>query len=1216
MATFSFGTGITPGAPGTYINERVGNIAAAGISSFSTTYMLVETDEDVPVTRFPFNSPIPVSSLDDYKVLVGGIPSATIPRLSYNCVNSYFLNAQVGDLRVVRVGTPNQIVEIELLPSGTKISSSGLPSSLQAGDVVYAQILLNGLKLVAGDGSTGYTEDGEWLGVPVVIPVDYISGDAVNNRKISAAIASAIAAAIESNPSVRSAIYVRDFGLANDLLPSSNSENGYVTIAATTYDGNVSVVTEQFPVGAQAVFMQNTYEVNNIVGLQNNLERVPQDYIQCIYTAFDGQTDQGYLITPTAYAQFDAAGRSAVGAAAAAHCQDGNFKWMALADAGPFLVTDINRFKEYTPHQPAADLVTGNQYLVDNAIYKWIGGDVTYDRLRHQTLVPGYDPKVAVQESVETVAIDEKVGLLDSASFVVTATPNANDGIFTLDPTSVWPVGYQIQKVTLSGLGADFLPLSPSGDAVEVYIVAPPYDSAVYGPYPSGGDDQPQVVFIAETSADAVSVLTEVTALGGTNYVTLPPADCFFVAGIPSGSTANATYELAAWDLPVNINGQTSNLVQNISGAAAAVNTLHLPGTLQASTQDYRLSFVSRTFLDPSGSISSCSVAAYSGSANFECEAHGLVNGQKVYFTQAILNGVTVLFKATASSSTNAYYVRVIDSNNFILATSSSNYLAGSFVLYPGTPSISTTPSILYTALRGGLTTAVNLSELTTFPFIRGRKYGFATGTILDQACSNIAIVNDSDNPKVSIQLNTSSLVLGNERIFPYGETSSAGWLPEFNLVEPGGTAVNPIDNYICTPTVDQSYASEAYFVPVIDAIYGGDYAADEDAISGSLSAQSAYVVACGLSGISDGVEVQNAISKLSGVYFDVVSATVDAVAPDGTTPVVAGDRIAVVFSGSNYSWVVVPADSLGGDLSSVAHVCYGSQVELALTQEQTVPQALWLFDGITSTEIIDSALRGIGFAGEPQATFVEAGVDNVNRLYEDSKNYFNGFGFIAFYGPYVLNSAGQYIPPTPYVAGVATRRYRAEGFQFPPAGTKYQLADAVGVQISVNSAQQNLLNPDGCNVLRSLPGYPDSAVFIWGGRTRINKAVANQRKFQFVNTRVIQNVVYGSLRSAFDDQIFTVVDGFGVVFNQIVSVGNSVLNQLYIAGALYGARPSDAFQVICDDRINTSENLENGIVNVKVFDVPVPTLERIEIDLIRVSIGQMNNELISQGLG
>jgi phage tail sheath protein FI len=173
-----------------------------------------------------------------------------------------------------------------------------------------------------------------------------------------------------------------------------------------------------------------------------------------------------------------------------------------------------------------------------------------------------------------------------------------------------------------------------------------------------------------------------------------------------------------------------------------------------------------------------------------------------------------------------------------------------------------------------------------------------------------------------------------------------------------------------------------------------------------------------------------------------------------------------------------------------------------------------------------------------------------------------------------------------------------------------------VGVQIPINSAQQNLLNPDGCNAIRTLPGYPQTAVFIWGGRTRVNAADAQQRLYQFVNTRVIMNVVYGSLRNAFDSQIFNVIDGFGVVFNQIISIGNSVLNQLYVKGALFGARPSDAFQVICDRRINTAENLENGIVNAKVFVTPVPTLERIQIDLIRVAIGQMQNELDMQGLG
>jgi hypothetical protein len=289
----------------------------------------------------------------------------------------------------------------------------------------------------------------------------------------------------------------------------------------------------------------------------------------------------------------------------------------------------------------------------------------------------------------------------------------------------------------------------------------------------------------------------------------------------------------------------------------------------------------------------------------------------------------------------------------------------------------------------------------------------------------------------------------------------------------------------------------------------------------------------------------------------------------------------------------------------------------MVFTPEQAVPVSLWRFDAITSTEIIDNALRGVGFNGVPQAEFVEAGVDNVNRLLTDSQLYGNPFGFIAYYGPYIENGAGQFIPPSPYVTGVAVRRYRAEGYQFPPAGVKYQLRDAQSVQIPVNSSQQNLLNPKGCNVVRTLPGYPDNAVFIWGGRTRLlNPDDAQQKLYQFVNTRVILNVVYGSLRTAFDNQIFNVIDGFNVIYNQIVLIGNSILNQLYVRGALFGAKPSDAFQVICDPRINPPEDLENGIVNAKVFVTPVPTLERIQIDLVRVAIGQMQKELELQGLG
>lgn len=1204
MATFSLGGGTTPGAPGVYINERAGVVANADVANFSTVYMLVETEETVPVTAFPFNTPIPITSLNDFFALIGGsVPEDRIPLLSYNCVNEFFQNSQVGDLRVVRVGTPDQIVEIEILPSGTKQSNAGLPSNFEAGDVVYAQLVINGNRLVAGDGSTGYTSDGEWLGVPVTIPVDYISGDEVNNRRISSAIATAIAEAIESNPSVHSAVYVRDFGLVTSVDPLSNSENAFVAIAGTTFDSNVSVVPLVLPVGAQNVFMQNVYDIQNIVGQQQNLQRVPQDYIQCIDTAFDGQQDQGYLITPTAYAQFDADGRASIGAAAADHCANNNYKWMALADPGPFLVTDVNKYSAYTPHEPAANLVSGLKYLVDNAIYEWTGADVTYDKLTYQALIASPTAETAVTQSktATAVAAGEKIGLLDSAAFEVDTI--VNDKMVVLDVQNYWPVSYQIQEVTFSGATGDIQ--STIGDGGTIFVIAPPYNLAATGDYSFNN------VFFASDAPNAVSVLNEVIAAGGSVNLTSPTNAIDFGG---STGTCNLTYVVPFYSLPQTINGQTSNLLQNTTGAAQYVNTLHLPASLQDATANYRLNFVSRTILNPDASVAG-STGAYTGAAEITCVNHGLENGQKLYFTQAVkTNAGVILFRATTKVSETLYYVKVVDADTFSLAESLTSYTSGSFVTIPsGTTSLVSNPTIFYTKVLGGEATSATLSELSVVPFIRGRKYGLNSGQIASEASvASAAPTPAVTNPEVSIFFNNSLTALGVGLVSPFGENPTAGWLPKLTLTAPGSSSTT-LENWYCTPTVDQNFSSQAFLVPSINPILGGDYEANTTAATGVLDTATLYVTSTGLTVSNTGVDIQLAVGKLVGVYFNVTIAPAGSVAPDGVTPVVVGDRIAVTYNGSSYDWVVVPAT---GDLTAVGQPCYGSQVGLNFTPETTPPSQLWRFDPITSTEIVNDALRGVGFNGVPQAEFIEAGVDNVNRLYTDSQRYFQPFGFIAYYGPYIGNASGQWIPPSPYVTGIALRRYRAEGYQFPPAGVKYQLADAVSAQIPINSAQQNLLNPDGCNAIRTLPGYPTSAVFVWGGRTRVNSADSQQRLYQFVNTRVILNVVYGSLRNAFDSQIFNVIDGFGVAFNQIISVGNSVLNQLYSRGALFGARPSDAFQVICDARINPPSSLENGIINAKVFVTPVPTLERIQIDLIRVAVGQMQNELNAQGLG
>jgi hypothetical protein len=911
------------------------------------------------------------------------------------------------------------------------------------------------------------------------------------------------------------------------------------------------------------------------------------------------------------------------------------------------------------------------------------------------------------------------------------------NGLFDLGTENTWPVTLPIQQVSLTGAstGNDFTNVDVQGGAsginlngTEVYVIAAPKNLALNGAYPENR------ILLATTAAEASNVYNTVVEAGGTEFLAAPPTGSVFIAA-PTGDTAQIAYADAYWDLPQEINGQTSDLVENISGSAAGVNTLHLPATLQDATTSYNLNFVSRTFLNPSTQITSYSgvnlpansefsglVNIVDGSTQFTVLSHGLRTGQRVYFTRPITATVagktSTVVSATTKVGSSPYWVKVVDADRFVLANSLANFSTSNFISLPNgivpATDISVTPSILYSQILGRGVNDINPVELVSLPFIRARKYDFDSNSIWSQALDASVVptgVEVSGNPFSSIYLNNSSVILGEDQVSSYGEDLSSltkcDLLSKLNLVAPDPSPIAAVTNAFCVPTVEQYFQSESYMVPAIEAILIGNYTTGTGSLgpiqqidvgsapvtvpptvpdgvynnvaftggTGSGAVGSLTITANAVTAVSiekhglgyaigdtlsydviygngdltisqiensvsgsvigvepgygsrleslgfklnvSGVQLDTIKANLVGTYLNVTATPAPGVAPDGVTPVVIGDRLTVVEAGAgSYKWVVIKEDALGGDLSAYGSPCYGSQVEMVYTPEQGVPKNLWRFDAITPTEQINDALRGVGFNGVPQAEFVEAGVDTVNRMLDDSQRYFNPFGFIAFYGPYIENGAGQFIPPSAYVTGVALRRYRAEGYQFPPAGVKYQLADAVGVQLPVNSSQQNLLNPKGCNVVRTLPGYPQTAVFIWGGRCRVNERDAQQRLYQFVNTRVILNVVYGSLRNAFDSQIFNIIDGFGVVFNQIISIGNSVLNQLYVRGALFGSKPRDAFQVICDDRINPPEELENGIVNAKVFVTPVPTLERIQIDLIRVAIGKMGQELDIQGLG
>jgi uncharacterized protein len=217
-----------------------------------------------------------------------------------------------------------------------------------------------------------------------------------------------------------------------------------------------------------------------------------------------------------------------------------------------------------------------------------------------------------------------------------------------------------------------------------------------------------------------------------------------------------------------------------------------------------------------------------------------------------------------------------------------------------------------------------------------------------------------------------------------------------------------------------------------------------------------------------------------------------------------------------------------------------------------------------------------------------------------EAATYTTARGHVAYYTPYLKDLNSVTIPPSAAIAGLATRRYREQGFQEPPAGAQFPIRGVLDVVTRYKGIDQETMNPAGVNVIRNLK---NKGIVTWGARTR-----SSNPYFRFINTRVILNVLEETLEPAFDYMIFNSIRG--ETFTRIKETINVVCYRLWKAGALYGNTPSDAFGVICNDANNPAIDLESGILRADVWVVPAPTLERLFIQVNRTTIGSVSAEL------
>lgn len=291
------------------------------------------------------------------------------------------------------------------------------------------------------------------------------------------------------------------------------------------------------------------------------------------------------------------------------------------------------------------------------------------------------------------------------------------------------------------------------------------------------------------------------------------------------------------------------------------------------------------------------------------------------------------------------------------------------------------------------------------------------------------------------------------------------------------------------------------------------------------------------------------------------------------------------VFSPEAYT---VTSYEVGGDLASKTEA-RAERLKITQSLLKVAEGRVGQTEGITGTQHI--ALIDCG-ADEESLSDVRDELDLVKS------NIGVPFGHAAFYAPYVKNIDGRFIAPSSYVAGIACSRYINEGFQQPPAGSRYPLRGATGLKLEISAQQQEVTYALGLNPIRSLP---NRGIVAWGSRT-----LASNPLFKFVNTRAILNVLIDVLGRSFDDILFEKIDSAGTVFARVKSIASQVLGQFYRAGALYGNRPEQAYLVVCSSANNSEIDFENGTVRLDVFVATSPTLERLPITIIRTPTGQV----------
>jgi len=199
-------------------------------------------------------------------------------------------------------------------------------------------------------------------------------------------------------------------------------------------------------------------------------------------------------------------------------------------------------------------------------------------------------------------------------------------------------------------------------------------------------------------------------------------------------------------------------------------------------------------------------------------------------------------------------------------------------------------------------------------------------------------------------------------------------------------------------------------------------------------------------------------------------------------------------------------------------------------------------------------------------------------------RNLFDS-SYCALYNPWLsvfdpLDKRNIFVPPSGTMAGIYSRSDTTRGVQKAPANEV--LRGVVGLDVQYNKGEQDILNPQGVNLIRSFTGQ---GIRVWGART-----ASSNSSWKYVNVRRLFIFLEESIKAGTNWVVFE--PNNDQLWARVQRTIDAFLTRVWRDGALMGNAPNEAFFIDIGRSTMTQDDIDNGRLICVIGVAPVKPAE------------------------